>query len=85
MNQCIGIGIPLPLPPCGGLMLAFALELSLFVIVSSTDKIKLVASVALFKALILTKAGSHTNLEKLSPILSVSKSTPYHFSPLLFV
>lgn len=53
------IGIPLPLPaPWGGIIPALAPSLPLFVIVSSTDKIKLVASVALFKALIFTRAGS---------------------------
>lgn len=52
-----------------------------FLIVSSTESIRQVASDAAIIAFILTTDGSQTNASKLSAISSFRTSTPYHFPP----
>lgn len=70
-----------PIPPAGMGGPAFGFSLWLFLMVSSTDKIKQAASTAAAKALVLTKAGSHTKASKLSWVVSLWISTPYHLWP----
>jgi len=48
-----------------------------FLTVSSTDRIRQVASEAAVRALIFMTAGSHTQAAKLSAISSFKMSTPY--------
>jgi hypothetical protein len=50
-------------------------------IVSSTDRIKLAASQAAVKALILMIEGSQTHAMKLSVMCSLLMSTPYQMLP----
>lgn len=52
-----------------------------FLIVSSTDRIKVAASMAPVMELRLTIAGSQTNAEKLSAMSSHVMSTPNHILP----
>lgn len=66
-------GIP---PACG---MSFA-DLGLL-IVSSTERIRLAASHAAVKALILMTEGSQTQAAKLSAICSALISTPYQMLP----
>ena len=49
--------------------------------VSSTDIIRVAASMAPVMALVLTIEGSHTHASKLSAMSSCVMSTPYHFLP----
>ena len=57
-------------------------ELLGFRMVSSTERMRLAASVAPVMALSLTTAGSHTKASKLLVMLSLVMSTPYHILPV---
>lgn len=74
----IGRPIPRPgIPPACGMSLA---DLGLL-IVSSTERIRLAASQAAVKALILIIEGSQTQASKLSAMCSLLMSTPYQMFP----
>lgn len=71
------IGLPIPRPGMGGASPpAFGL-----LIVSSTDRIKHVASAAACNAFNLMIDGSQTHASKLSEMCSLPMSTPYHEFP----
>ena len=77
------MGLPLPLPmggipPPPGAPSPPALG---FLMVSSTERIKHVASEAAVSALIFTIAGSHTQPSKLSEMSSFIMFTPNHLPP----
>ena len=55
-----------------------------FLIVSSTDKIRHVASAAALNALILTREGSHTHFSRLSATSSFKISTPNQQCPEIY-
>lgn len=77
----IGRPIPRPIPP--GIPPAWGISLADFglLMVSSTDKIKHVASQAAVNALILMTDGSQTQALKLSAMCSLLISTPYQMFP----
>lgn len=78
--DCLHMGLPLPRPipgPPG----ASPPDLG-FLMVSSTERMRHVASEAAVIALILTTAGSHTKPSKLSHMSSFIMLTPDHSAPV---
>lgn len=76
-DYIIGLPLPRPMPPLGAPPPCPWSALG-FLIVSSTERMRQVASLAAVSALILTTEGSHTQPSKLSDISSVITFTPYH-------
>ena len=77
-NYFFYMGLPMPRPGIWG---ASPPPLFGLLIVSSTERIRQAASQAAVRALILTTAGSQTQLSKLSAMSSLLMSTPYQHLP----